>query len=161
MNMRASPPNYEFNSADLAQAEVTSQEVAQIILEKNQTGVDPLVMLAAILKAQRPRNARYTPTGFGLAAWNIQQIFTQNPTRSWVLIQNTGGGDLLLLFEPGNPAIQDFSGAADSQAYLTNAQLRALRVVSGGYFEAIIPPVNPITIFTLGTGTEGVAIEGS
>lgn len=157
----ASPPGYDFSAADLGSAEISLQEAARIILEKQQTGIDPLVLLAAILKAQRPRNARYNPTGFGLNAWNIQQIFTQNPARSWLMIQNTGMGDLLILFEPNNPTIQDFSGTADSQAYLTNSQLRALRVVAGGYFEPIIPTVNPVTIFTLGTGTEGVAIEGS
>jgi hypothetical protein len=80
--------------------------------------------------------------------------------RSYLLIQNVGSGDLMVLFEGGPSSVQDMSSAA-GQNELTVKQTRAIRVVAGGNYEPLMPPSNAITIFTIGTATQGVCIEGA
>lgn len=157
-----SRPGYLFNVADLLDARIGQEQLGRIILEGRDSG-DPseqyLAILAGILKNMDTRNCDGIIQGFSLPVWTQVQILGPNPNRNWLLLQNVGSGDLMVTYKTGNPNPQDFS-AASAQAYLTQEQIRAVRVVAGGYFEPIKAPRQAITIFTLGTATQGVACEG-
>lgn len=167
--LQPSAPGVDLAQADVARAEVTREQAAQIILQAGggagSQGINAdvggmMALLATLIKITKRNSARYMPFGFGLAAWARQQVLTENPLRSYLLVQNVGSGDLMVVMETGPIAVQDLSSAANQQQ-LTNQQLRAVRVVAGGYFEPLTPPVNPVTIFTLGTGTTGLVVEGT
>lgn len=166
-----SKPGYNMAVADLARFDITPLEAARIMAGTTQgqspTGAnvaaapDPVItLLAQLVKTQRRNNTVYGPLGWSLAAWAKLQIFTQNALRGYLIIQNVGSGDLLVLFEGGPVSAQDLSSAG-GQTQLTTEQTRAIRIVAGGYYEPQVAPSNPITIFTLGTASNGVAIEGS
>lgn len=157
--MEPSKPGYHLSTADLQRAYIGPDILGRIIQQAGQHP-DTTALLAGILKSQRKNNARFRPAMFNFPAYNRQLLFTENPNRSYLIIQNVGAGDLIVLFEDGPVSIEDDSGSADAQQMLINAQTRGLRIVAGGYFEPLVPPVNSITIFTLNTETNGVAIEG-
>jgi hypothetical protein len=165
MNMiPPSNPGYAFNIADVARAGVSMESLGRLILAeaaRNPGGQPSLeALLAAILKTQARANCRYQPVAFDYTTFDYQQVLTENPLRSYLMVQNVGANDLLIVFESGPVTVQDFS-AASAQDYLTNMQTRALRVVAGGYFEPLKPPTNPISLFTLNGATNGVLIEGA
>lgn len=165
MELRPSKPGYDFNVADLRRAEVSQQSAANIILSAQQSGAPAsspdgmAALLAAILKQQRPRNASYAPFPFNYDIWRQQQVLTKNENRAYLLIQNVGMGDLMLVFEEAPNTVQDFS-AIDDQQTLVIKQTRAIRIIAGGSYEPSIPPTNSITIFTLNTATNGLVVEG-
>ena len=166
--MRPNPYDYNFTVADLQRFEITPTEAARMLVQQTGgqapnaetvLGADPVVaLLTQLVKSQRRANALYGPLGWSLAAWTKLQLFQTNPVRAYLLIQNVGSGDLLVLFEGGPTSPQDFSSNTDQ---LTTDQTRAVRVVAGGYYEPLVSPTNAVTIFTLGTATDGVAIEGA
>ena len=118
---------------------------------------DPVVaLLAQIALTQKRSNAKYAPLGFTLAAYTRYQILTENPLRTQLLIQNVGSGDLMVLFGTG-----DVSPSVIASAELLAQQAYSIRIVAGGSFEPYVSPTNPITIFTLATGTVGIVIEGA
>lgn len=167
MNKPLPPSRLAASAADLSRAVLPSDEVSRMILAGNQqavagggSGFDPSVLLAAILKSQVKANSRYNVTGWQLDDFQQQMIFTENPLRNYLLVQNVGSGDLMIIFEDTGVEVQDFSTAA-SQQQLIDKQTRAVRIVAGGYFEPLVPPTNSITIFTLNTATVGIAIQGS
>lgn len=161
--LQPSRPGYNFSAADLVRANITPEELGRMIALRQQSpenySYDAMQLLAALLKSQKPANALYKPSAFSFATYRKQMLFAENPNRNYLIIQNVGGGDLMVVFESGETNVADYSAAAD-QAQLTGLQTRALRIVAGGYFEPLTPPKNPITIFTLNTATNGVAIEG-
>lgn len=154
-----SRPGYRFSAADLDRASISPDELGRIILAS--AADDPTALLAALLKSQTPMNSKYRPAPFSFTTYKKQMVLSENPKRNWLIVQNVGSGDLLIVFEDGPASVQDFSVAADSQQQLINLQTRALRVVAGGYFEPLVPPKNAITLFTLNTATNGVVIEGN
>lgn len=170
-----SAPGYNLTSADVGALNVSPEQAARVMLAvaqglpANVPGLGAIapgdvsgvtLLLAAILRSQKRASASYTPFGFGFATWARQQVFGPNPNRAYLLIQNVGSGDLMVCFENGPQSVQDLSAATDQQQ-LTNQQQRSVRIVAGGYFEPLVPPTNPITLFTLGTGTQGLAVEGA
>lgn len=160
--LQPSPFNYDFRSADLRGAQIRPDDVARIILQATQGGgIDATALLAAILKSQKKSNSYYSPIPFGLSAYNAQQIDGLNPMRNFFLVQNVGSGDLMVVFQAGDPVITDYSADANSQNVLNLLQLQSVRIVAGGNFFPDTPPINPITIFTLGTATQGVVVVGS
>lgn len=163
--MRPSQPGYNFSAADLARASLQPDELSRIIFgvqgtDANGLPIEALQLLAQIAKNNAIKNATYRPGAINFPAWHRQLLFTENPNRSYLIIQNVGSGDLMVVFEDGPASILNQS-SADGQTFLTQLQTRALRIVAGGYYEPLIPPKNNIAIFTLGTATNGVAIEGS
>lgn len=159
-----SEPGYAFNTADLAGAKLSDISISRIIAAgaidtQNGGSPDIAALLAAILRTQRKANCRVSPLPFTLGIWQLQMILTENPLRNWMLIQNVGLGDLLLIEQTGSPTPVDYS-AATAQASLTLLQTRAIRIVAGGYYEPLVPPVNPVSIFTLNTATVGTVREG-
>ena len=172
--MQPSRPGYNFTVADLLNFDISPLEAAKIMVAAsggapaNLSGdaaaglqVDPIVaLLAGILKSQKRSNAQYGPFAWQLTLWSQIQVLTQNAVRSYLLIQNVGSGDLMVLFEGGPSSVQDMSSAA-GQNELTVKQTRAIRVVAGGNYEPLMPPSNAITIFTIGVATQGVCIEGA
>jgi len=165
MQLRPSKPGYEFNVADLRRASIAPQEAGNIILAAQQSGAvasspdGMAALLAAILKQQRPRNANYAPFPFNYDIWRQQQVLTQNENRGYLLIQNVGMGDLMIVFEEAPNTVQDFSAVTDQQT-LVIKQTRAVRLLAGGSYEPQIPPINSITLFTLNTATNGLVVEG-
>lgn len=161
--IQPSNPGYDFSSADLTRAGVSVMEAARVILaakqEQGSAFPDPAALLAAIFKDQRKQNAKFQPVAFSLDIWMLQQVLNENPLRSYLIVQNVGSADIMILHETSNTVPQDYS-AASAQNELTIKQTRAIRVVSGGYYEPLVAPSNPISIFTLGAGTNGVVIEG-
>ncbi len=120
---------------------------------------DVIRMLSALYQRAHPRSARYTPRPFNFATWIRQQVFAENPNRSYLIIQVIGNGDLFVVFEES--AIQATSfAAATAQPSLTLLQGRAIQIVGGGSYEPIVAPTNAITIFTLNAATNGIVIEG-
>lgn len=162
VQIKPSAPGAQFSSADLLRATVTPQQAARIILEQTAQGglPDAVALLAAMFKEQRKQNAKFQPVPFDLPIWTLQQVLPENPQRSYLLIQNVGGADLMVVHETGPLQPQDFS-AATAQAYLTIMQTRAIRIISGGNYEPLVAPSNPISIFTLAAVTNGVVIEGA
>lgn len=160
-NITPSRPGYQFRAADLLAARISMEELGRIILTQSEGDDQSLVLalLAGILKTQRRVNCNGNILGFQLAIWNQVQILGPNPLRNWLLIQNVGAGDLMVCFQDASSTPQDFS-SAEGQLMLTAQQVRSVRVVAGGYFEPLIPPTNPITIFTMATATTGIACEG-
>ena len=162
MQIAPSRPGYTFTVADLLAASISKEQLGRIIMQNRDSG-DPsaqyLAILASILKNMDARNCEGNITGFSLAVWNQVQILGPNANRTWLLLQNVGSGDLMVCYKTSSPAPQDYS-AASAQAYLVQEQIRAVRVVAGGYFEPAKAPRNAVTIFTLGTATVGVACEG-
>jgi len=165
MQLRPSIPGYDFNVADLRRASVSNETAGQIILAAQQSGAvasspdGMAALLAAILKQQRPRNANYAPFPFNYDIWRQQQVLTQNENRGYLLIQNVGLGDLMVVFEEAPSIVQDFSGVTDQQT-LVIKQTRAIRIIAGGTYEPQIPPINSVTLFTLNTATNGLVVEG-
>ena len=163
--MNPSQPGYNFSTADLIRFNVSPLEAARILARTSEgnpasTLGDPtLALLAELVRSQRRFNAQYGPFGFQLAIWRRLQVLPQNPLRSYLLIQNTGSGDVMVLFEPGPASVVDLSGAS-GQAQLTVDQVRAVRIVGGGNYEPLVAPTNEITIFSIGTATNGVVVEG-
>lgn len=163
-----SQPGYQFTSADVAQANVSPEQAGQIILAATASpnAVDPgssvgvAALLAAILKSQKRSNCKYQPFPFNYDIWTRQQILAQNQLRQYLLIQNVGSGDLLVVFEEASIEPVDFSALAD-QATLVVQQTRAIRIVAGGSYEPLTPPQNAVTVFTLNTATFGLVIEGA
>ncbi len=165
-----SRPGYAFSTADLARADVSPLEAARLIVANREAaaqvagdgGADPelKLILAAMLRAMKRANCRYQPFPFDFPIWTQQQVLTSNPLREYLMIQNVGNGDLLVVFEETSVTATDFS-AASAQSQLTNKQTRALRIVSGGYFEPLTPPTNAISIFTLNAATNGIVIDGT
>lgn len=163
-----SPTGYEFNSADLAQAKISDADVSRIILGATQSiaPVSPgsadgvAALLASILKTQKKNSCNYQPFPFDYAIFTKQQVLAKNPLRQYLLIQNVGSGDLLVVFEESGSTPEDFSAAANQQA-LINMQTRAIRIVAGGSYEPSTAPLNAITLFTLNTATNGLVIDGS
>lgn len=153
-----SRPGYNFSSADVARASISPEELGKIILQS--AANDPTALLAALLKAQVPMNSKYRPVPYNFSAYSSQLVLAENPKRNYLMIQNVGSNDLMVIFEDGPATVQDFSADADSQQLLINQQTRALRVVAGGYFEPLVPPKNSITLFTLNGATNGVVIDG-
>lgn len=165
--MNPSQPGYNFSTADLLRFNVTPLEAARLVAQQTQGGAAPVAslgdpttaLLAALVQSQQRRNAQYGAFAWSLAAWAKIQVLQQNPIRSYLLIQNVGSGDLMVLFESGPASAQDLSGAS-GQAQLTVEQTRAVRIVAGGNYEPLVAPSNQITIFTLGTASNGVVLEG-
>lgn len=165
--MKPSPPGYNFSTADLLRFNVTPEEAARLLARETGGGAVPVnqlenpipALLAELVRAQRRFNARYGNFAWSLAAWAKIQLLQQNPLRAYMLIQNVGSGDLMVLFESGPASAQDLSGAS-GQAQLTVEQSRAVRIVAGGNYEPLVAPSTEVTIFTLGTATQGVVIEG-
>lgn len=156
-----SQPGYDFTSADLRNAHIRPDEIARIIMQRTAAGaMDSMGLLAELLRRVKKANARYSPIPFGLAAFQIQMITGEDPLRSFLVIQNVGSGDMMVTFQPNNPVIQDFSADTDSQNILNQLQLQSVRIVAGGNFFPDTPPSNPITIFTLGTATQGIVMVG-
>lgn len=154
-------PGYDFSAADLKNFTINQQEIARIIMQRTTAGtMDGTGLLAAILRVCKKSNASYSPIPFGLDDYQSQQITGADPLRSFLCIQNVGSGDLMVVFQAGSPVIEDFSGSADSQNVLNLLQLQSFRIVAGGNFFPDTPPNNPITIFTLGTATQGVVMVG-
>lgn len=166
-----SPPGPSFASADVTQADIAAAgdisqaQAASIILQatnggqgvqNDQSGV--IALLAAILRNQKRNNANYTPMPFSFGAYIQQQLVGADPLRNYLLIQNVGSGDLMVLFETSSVNAQDFSSAT---AVLTTKQTRCVRIVAGGYYEPLVAPTNAISLFTLGTGTNGLFVAGS
>lgn len=161
-DIKPSKPGERFSSADVARARIPSATLGKMLLTLTPGAVpDAGHLLAAILKGQVKSNGRYRTIPFNFPLYSKQMLVAENPLRNYLIIQNVGSNDLLVVFEDGPAVIQDFAADADSQQQLTNLQTRALRIVAGGYFEPLVPPVNPITLFTLNGVTNGVAIEGS
>lgn len=165
--MQPNNPGYDLASADLQRARISSEDLARIVVRATggnpanagavPVASDPVVsLLAQIALTQKRSNAKYAPLGFTLAAYTRYQILTENPLRTQLLIQNVGSGDLMVLFGTGdvNPTVIASDQLLAQQAY-------AIRIVAGGSFEPYVSPTNPITIFTLATGTVGVCIEGA
>ncbi len=157
--MDTSRPGYDFSTADLSRASISPDTLGRMILQQGMQP-DAGALLAAILKTQRKNNARFRTATYNFATYNRQLIFAENMNRSYLIIQNVGSGDLMLVFEDGPVNLEDDS-AVGSQGLLIGMQTRALRIVAGGYYEPLVPPVNSLTIFTLNGATNGVAIEGS
>lgn len=159
--LKPSPFNTLFQVADLLRANVSFAELGRQILSRDPSQpLDVTTLLAAILKNQQRPNGNFVPVAFTLAAFQQVQIYPGNPVRNYFILQNAGLGDLFMLAEPGPVPFKDFSTNAGTQAYLTQASARAFRIVAGGSYEPNpIPPNNPITIFTLATGTNGLACE--
>jgi len=158
-DIKPSNPGYNFTTADLQRASFPPDLLGKMIVQAGKNP-DAGALLAAILKSQRKQNANFRPASINFPIWSLQSLFSANPNRSYLIIQNTGNGDLMLIFEDGPASIQDNSGSTDAQQQLTNMQTRALRIVAGGYYEPLVPPTNSLTLFTLGVATNGVAIEG-
>lgn len=165
--MQPNNPGYDLASADLQRARISSEDLARIVVRatggnpSNAAGVpvasDPVVsLLAQIALTQKRSNAKYAPLGFTLAAYTRYQILTENPLRTQLLIQNVGSGDLMVLFGTG-----DVTPTVIASDQLLAQQAYAIRIVAGGSFEPYVSPTNPITLFTLATGTLGVCIEGA
>ena len=165
-DLKPSVPGYDFSAADLRRARITPEAAGRIIL----AGAAPqaggasapdgtAALLAAIIKQQRPRNTEYRQFPFFYDIWRQQQILTENENRGYLLIQNVGSGDLMILFEVSTTEVVDFSALADQQT-LVIKQTRAVRLVAGGSYEPQIPPINTITLFTLNTATNGIVVEG-
>ena len=165
--MNPQQPGYELATADLLRVQVTPLEAARTIAQQTGNANVPvssldnpaIALLAQLVKSQRRANAHYGSFPWSLAAWSKLQVLTQNPLRSYLLIQNVGSGDLLVLVETGPANAQDLSSAG-GQAQLTVEQTRAIRIVAGGNYEPLVAPSDFITIFTLGTASNGVVIEG-
>lgn len=162
-----SPPSYNFTVADLERAGFSTQELARVILQsKANGGIETgspsaiLPLLAAILKTQKKANANHVHIPYALDDYQLQQILGGNENRQFLLIQNVGSGDLMVVPEAGDTSIRDFS-AATAQAYLNDMQNRAIRIVAGGYYEPTTAPKNAMSIFTLATATNGVVVEGT
>ena len=170
--MRPNQPGYNLATADLQRARISQDDLARIVVHA--TGGNPnnapgiasgagpnpmMALLAQIALTQRTANARFGPFTFSLAAWFRVQVLQENPNRKYFILQNVGSGDLMIVFESANVSPQDMSAAA-GQSELTVQQTRAIRIVAGGSYEPIVAPTNPISIFTLGTATNGIVIEG-
>ncbi len=161
--IQPSHPSYNLSVADITNADLPRAAVQRVLAQaqaETQAGNAPdiYMLLASMLKNQQPRNARYGPITFNLAAYVKQQILTENTSRSYLLIQNVGSGDIFALVEGGSPQATDLSG---NTTVLIQAQTRAVRIVAGGSYEPSIPPSNAITLFTLNTAAYGVVFEGS
>lgn len=158
-----------FSYADLLNANISAQQAGQIILgatataEQHDPGSAPGVaaLLAAILKSQKKNNCDYRPYPFNLNIWQQQMVIAANPNREYLIIQNVGSGDLLIVFEVAGTEVTDFSASANDQQQLITKQTRAIRLVAGGSYEPATAPRNPVTIFTLNTATLGLIVEGS
>ena len=165
--MNPSQPGYNFTTADLQRFNITPEDAARLLARETQGGAVPVnqlenpitALLAEMVRAQRRFNARYGSFGWSLAAWAKLQLLQQNPLRAYMLIQNVGSGDLMVLFESGPASAADLSSTG-GQAQLTVEQTRAVRIVAGGNYEPLVAPSTEVTIFTLGTATQGVVVEG-
>lgn len=161
--MQPSPPGYDFTAADLASADIDRSLLARLIVAPQTVPAaqvpDPLQLLAALLKTQKRNSAAFRPVPFNFATFARQMMLADNPNRSYLLIQNVGSGDVMVVFENGPVSVQDLSAAGD-QSQLTAQQTRAVRIVAGGYFEPLVVPINAVTLFTLNTATNGLIIEG-
>lgn len=164
--MEPSQPGYNFTTADLAAFNIAPRDAAQLLVAATggvtgNLGIAPgdtvAALLAELVRSQRRFNALFAPSPFSLAAWTRQQILAENPLRSYLLIQNVGSGDVMVLFETASVQPEDLSGATNE---LTVSQVRAVRIVAGGNYEPLVAPSNPITLFTLGTASSGLVIEG-
>lgn len=158
--IQPSNPGSSFSAADLVRASINPEALGRI-LTGTSTEADTLQLLALLAKQQVKRNSRFRPNPFSFETYRKQLALSENPMRDYLLIQNVGSGDLMVLFEEGPVNVQDFSADADSQQELINSQTRALRIVAGGYYEPLVAPTNPITLFVLNTATNGVVVEGS
>lgn len=164
--LRQIAPN--LNYADKAGAMLKPEEAGDIIASAKaspemipaNSNAGIAVLLAAIYKSQKKNNCHFQPIPFNLGIWQQQQILTQNPLREYLLIQNVGSGDILVVFEESNSTVTDFSAVADQQA-LVIKQTRAIRIIAGGSYEPLTAPRNAITLFTLNTATNGVVLEGA
>lgn len=162
LNLPPSLPGARFSSADLLRARIRPETLGNLILQQQAPGVAPdaLALLASMLKEQRKQNAKFQPFPFNFGIWTMQQVLPENANRSYLLIQNVGNGDLLVVHEGASITPVDMS-SADGQVSLTVTQTRAIRIVAGGNYEPLVAPSNPISIFTLNAATLGVVIEGS
>lgn len=152
-----SQPGYDFTIADLQRASVTPEQASRIILQRTQGGAvaaDGTALLAAILKACFKQNCYAQQVAYSLPAWSIVQLQGLDYARNYFELQNVGSGDLMVIFEPGPNVVKDLSSPA-GQTELTLKQTYAFRIVAGGNYAPFVAPVNPITIFTLGTATNG------
>ena len=157
-----SRPGYNFRAADLASADIPRSLIRSVLNQAQaqvQQGVAPdlYALFASMLKNQQPRNAKYGPITYNFTAYTRQQMLSENPDRSYLLIQNVGSGDILALFEGSSPQPTDLS---TNTSVLIQAQTRAVRIVAGGSYEPSIPPSNPVTLFCLNTAANGVVFEG-
>ncbi len=165
--VQPSKPGYSLAAADLARFNITPRDAASLIAQATEGRPQGLnaepgdligALLAELVRSQKRFNATFMPLAFSLPVYTRQQILAQNPLRAYLMVQNVGSGDLILAFESGEVSPTDLSGATSE---LTNQQQRSLRIVAGGYYEPLVAPQNPITIFTLNTATSGVIIEGN
>lgn len=161
MNVPPSNPGYNFTTADLSRAAVLSRDAVNRIIANGREEPDALAILAAILRTQAKNSVSYRPNTYQFGTYRKQMILADNPDRQYLMIQNTGNGDLMVIFEDGPVNVVDNSGSADAQNELVGLQTRALRIIGGGYFEPLVAPRNPITIFTLNGATNGLVIEGA
>lgn len=165
------PPSrggYNLATADLDRAGIprstllnfiaTQQSAAQNGNSNNLLSLEAL--LAQMLLDMNRKNTQATNYTYQLGAWQKQMILGANPARDYFFLQNPGSGDVLIVFESGNRTPEDFSANAGTQNTLVTLQRRSVRVISGGYFEPLKAPKNEISVFTLGTGTQGMVIEG-
>lgn len=160
--IQPSPPGYEFSTADLARATIAPEKVASFIARKvagDDSVSDVAALLAAIVRYGFKQSTYAQLVPFTLPAWHIIQLQGGDEYRNYLELQNVGGGDLMVIFDAGNNQIQDLS-SAQGQTDLTLKQAYALRVIAGGSYSPYVAPVNPVTLFTLGTATNGVLAVG-
>lgn len=153
-------PGYDFSAADLENAGIDQQLIGKILMQARDGIIDPMTLLAAIIRGMKKANSYYTQVPFGLGTYQKQQLIGTDPKRNFLMVQNVGDGDLFVSFQPDDPKIVDFSTGADSQQVLNLYSLQCMGVVAGGNFFPDTTPINPITIFTLGVATQGVIIVG-
>lgn len=162
ISIAPSPPGYEFSAADLQRATLPTEAVARLIARKmagDETVDDVTALLAGILRVVAKQSTYAQLVPFTIPAWHLIQLQGGDDLRNYFELQNVGGGDLMVSFESGSNTIRDFSSAA-GQTELTLKQASAFRVVAGGAYSPFVAPINPITLFTLGTATNGVLAVG-
>lgn len=161
-------PGYDFRTADLGNAAISPEAAARIVMQLtggqggnavgDLEGADQIAaLLASLLKVTKRGNAFFQPFPFSYTDYQQQQVLTFNPYRQYLLVQNVGGSDVMLVLEESPTTVQDYSGEPTP---LVQKQTRAVRIVAGGYYEPLTVPTNAITLFTLNGDTNGLVIEG-
>lgn len=145
----------EFSQADLLSASINPEQLGKLIMSQNAETVE--VLLAAILRNQKKNNASFQPVPYSYSTYRRQKVLNANPLRSYFLLQNVSPGDIFVMFEDASANVTDFT--TDTQTLIAN-QIRAIRIIGGGYFEPLVAPTNPITLFTLNAAAYGVVVEG-